>query len=125
HAYGTMSERHMYLVGTLAQAPDLLARLAGKRELITATMSELEWRLASLLEQGKAAGQFDPAIPTPVMLSMFTSVLAPHAYRRLVVRGGMTCAEAIGHMSRLYFEGIAADAQPSDDDDAQPAPQAQ
>jgi TetR/AcrR family transcriptional regulator, fatty acid metabolism regulator protein len=117
HAYGTLSERHIYLIGTLAQSPDMLKRMADKRELMATTMGELEWRISSLLEAGKAAGQFDTAIPTPVMMSLFTSLLAPHNYRRLVMRGGMTPAEAIAHMSRFFFKGIAA-GQRSDTPDA-------
>jgi AcrR family transcriptional regulator len=123
HAYGTLSERHIYLIGTLGQTPDMLKRLAEKRELIAATADELEWRLASLLDEGKAAGQFEAAIPTPVMMCMFTSLLAPHSYRRLVMRSGMAPADAIAYMSKCFFKGIAAEgpygrrADDSDDSD--------
>jgi hypothetical protein len=81
------------------------------------TVAELERRLTALLEEGKAAGQFDPAIPTPVMLVMFTSLLAPHSYRWLILRGGMVPADAIAPMSRFFFKGIAADGQRADDSD--------
>lgn len=114
-AYGALSGKHIYLLGTLAQTPELLKRVAEKRGVLEATIAELEARLAALLEEGKAAGEFDAALPTPVMLSMLTSVLAPHSYRRLVVRAGMPPDEAIAHMTRFYFKGLAADEPRADD----------
>jgi len=61
-----------------------------------------------LLEEGKAAGEFDTTIPTSVMLSAFFSLLSPKSYDRLMIEGQMSQEEVSRQLGRIYFKGIAA-----------------
>jgi TetR/AcrR family fatty acid metabolism transcriptional regulator len=69
---------------------------------------QLTDRVAVLLDEGKAAGEFDSTIPTPVMRNMFFSLLTPKSFDRLVAEDQIAPAELVKHLSRLYFKGIAA-----------------
>jgi hypothetical protein len=65
-------------------------------------------RITALLEEGKAAGEFDTSIPTNVMLSAFFSLLSPRSYERLLTGAPMSSDELMRHLGRIYFKGIAA-----------------
>lgn len=71
-----------------------------------------EWgRLAalitSILEDGKAEGEFDNAMPTPVMVSAFFSLMSPRSFERITVDNQMPVDEFAKHLARFYFKGIA------------------
>jgi hypothetical protein len=70
---------------------------------------QLSSRISSLLEEGKARGEFDRTLPTPVMLSAFFSLLSPKSYQRLLVDAHMPADEVAQQLGRIYFKGIAAD----------------
>jgi TetR/AcrR family fatty acid metabolism transcriptional regulator len=80
----------------------------GKREQTQLYSTELANRLSSLIEEGKAAGELDPAVPTIVMLSSFFTLLSPHAFRRVLDTGQVSPEELPTHLARIYFQGIAA-----------------
>jgi len=68
---------------------------------------QLSARMTSLLEEGKAAGQFDPTIPTAVMLEALFSLMSPRSYNRLIVSGQMAPEELARHLGQIYFKGIS------------------
>ncbi|HET7641721.1 MAG TPA: TetR/AcrR family transcriptional regulator, partial [Ktedonobacteraceae bacterium] len=72
------------------------------------TLNRIAASVAALLEEGKAAGMFDPTLPTAVMLNLFFSVLSPRAYKNLVLDQKMSLDELVRCMERIYFRGIAA-----------------
>jgi AcrR family transcriptional regulator len=72
------------------------------------TLNRIVASVTALLEEGKAAGLFDPTLPTAVMLSIFYSVLSPRAYKNLVLDKKMPPDELARCVERIYFRGIAA-----------------
>ena len=72
------------------------------------TLNRIVASVTALLEEGKAAGLFDPTLPTAVMLSIFFSVLSPRAYKNLVLDKKMPPDELVRCVERIYFRGIAA-----------------
>jgi AcrR family transcriptional regulator len=106
---------HSMYLGLLGKDARLLYSFYNSVELHTIMKSHRsEWhhligdRIMRLLEQGKVAGEFDPTIPTNVMLSTFMSLLSPRAYHMLVVEGSISIEELVHYVSRIYFRGIAA-----------------
>jgi TetR/AcrR family transcriptional regulator, fatty acid metabolism regulator protein len=108
YVYGSMSGQRFQLMSTMLRSPELLGRLHEKRHLLGDLWEEPMRRVAALLELGKATGEFDPTIPTPVMLSLFGSLLTPQGYHRLVTRDHMPLEDVVHHVSRFFFKGIAA-----------------
>jgi len=107
--YSGMSGRHFQLLHIIFQDPALFARLVEARRALGERWGEPSARIAAVLEVGKARGDFDPAVPTPVMLSLFWGLLTPHHHRLLVVREGMPADVIARHVSRFFFKGIAPD----------------
>jgi AcrR family transcriptional regulator len=107
--YGSLAGTHFQLFSTIFQSPELLTRLADKRQLAAAMRAELEGRLSAVLDEGKVSGAFDPTMPTPVLLTMFAGLLAPHGYERLVAQAQVPRADVVKHVCRFFFKGIAAE----------------
>jgi hypothetical protein len=77
-----------------------------KRNCLNDIWEEVASLVISLLEEGKAAGEFDPEIPTNVMLSAFLGLLSPRSYERLVVGEQMSSEEMVRYLARIYFGGV-------------------
>lgn len=92
---------------TTARQPELMARLAERRHEMRLLWEEPRRRLSEVIEAGKASGEFDPTLPTPLVLSVFMTLLSPHTSRRLVEREGMSQAEVVADLSRFFFKGLA------------------
>jgi TetR/AcrR family transcriptional regulator, fatty acid metabolism regulator protein len=86
---------------------DVRKDVYGKGKQIQLYSTELATRLSTLIEEGKAAGELDPSIPTIVMLSSFFTLLSPHAFRRVLDAGQVSPDELPTHLARIYFQGIA------------------
>jgi AcrR family transcriptional regulator len=119
HMYaGMLSQQRVQLVEALFRNPELHRRLMERREMFSKIWGDPGKRIAALLEEGKAAGEFDPDIPTPVMLSLFWSMISPHIHRLLVFEQRMPSGIVVAHLSRFFFKGLApggaCPADPSD-----------
>jgi len=112
--YGSMSGRHYQALSAVLQNPEFHARLAEKRTLFATLWEEPARRFAAVFQEGKAAAEFDSALPTPVMTSLFGALLTPLAYRRLIDQERMVPDEIVRHLSRFFFKGIAPDGPPGD-----------
>jgi AcrR family transcriptional regulator len=105
--YSDVSGRHFQLIHIIFQDPALLGRMVEARRALGERWGEPSQRIAAVLEEGKARGDFDPTMPTPVMVSLFWSLLSPHTYRSLVEREGIPPEAVARHISRFFFQGIA------------------
>ncbi|HLY29433.1 MAG TPA: TetR/AcrR family transcriptional regulator [Ktedonobacterales bacterium] len=104
--------RHFQLLMIMFQSPELRSRLAGfaeKKGRERMMWGDLSERVAQTLEEGKACGEFDTTMPTPVMAAMFTSLLNPHSFARLIDQEHMEQQAAVEQICRFFFKGIAAD----------------
>ena len=91
------------------QSPELRARLAERSGAHHEGWTELAERVGQILDAGKRNGQFDPTMPTPVMVAMYTNLLHPMSYARLLEDEQMEPAEIVEQICRFYFKGIAAE----------------
>jgi TetR/AcrR family transcriptional regulator, fatty acid metabolism regulator protein len=82
--------------------------LVEKKGCLREIWDQLSARLNSLFEAGKAAGDFDPTLPTMVMRSAFYSLLSPKSYDRLMTEGQMSGEEVAKNLKRIYFKGISS-----------------
>jgi len=93
-----------YLVNNSSELRRLFVE---KKGCMREQWDQLSALITSLLEEGKAAGELDKSIPTPVMLSAFFSFLSPRNYERLLNENQMPSEEIVNHLRHLYFKGIA------------------
>ena len=104
--YGGIFNQRMQLLYSLSNNTGLRHLILEKKACMRDLWDELSARITSLLEEGKAAGEFDPTLPTPIMLSAFFSLLSPRSYERLMVEGQMSVEEVARDLGRIYFKGI-------------------
>lgn len=79
-----------------------------KKGCMRGKWDRLEAFVASILEDGKAAGEFDKTMPTPVMISPFFSLLSPRSFERLATDNQISVSDFVKHLGHFYFKGIAA-----------------
>jgi TetR/AcrR family fatty acid metabolism transcriptional regulator len=107
-----MSQQRLQLVEALFRNPEVHTRLMERREQMGRMWTEPSKRITTLLEEGKAAGEFDRDTPTPVMLSLFWSMISPHTHRLLVIEQQMSSDLVVLHLSRFFFKGVAPGGPP-------------
>jgi AcrR family transcriptional regulator len=103
--YQRLLGKHGQLLYILNNSTELQATV---REKHTKVLRQVADRITALLDEGKAAGAFDPLIPTEVMVSTFFSVLSPRAYQHLVREKNMSPEELVRYVELIYFRGITA-----------------
>jgi TetR/AcrR family transcriptional regulator, fatty acid metabolism regulator protein len=106
--HGGIISKRMQLLYSISNGAGLRHLLVEKKGCLREIWDQLSARLSSLLEEGKAAGEFDSSLPTMVMLSAFYSLLSPKNYDRLMAEGQMSGEEVAKNLKRIYFKGISA-----------------
>jgi TetR/AcrR family transcriptional regulator, fatty acid metabolism regulator protein len=107
--YEGISNKRMQMLDSLYNSAELRRIFLEKKACTRHIWEQLSARIASVLDEGKATGEFDKTLPTAIMLSAFTGLLAPRSYERLIVEEQMTAEEVAKGLGRIYFKGIAAD----------------
>src|SRR6266853_1905447 len=105
--HGGIISKRMQLLYSISNGAGLRHLLVEKKGCLREIWDQLSARLNSLLEEGKAAGEFDSSLPTMVMLSAFYSLLSPKNYDRLMAEGQMSGDEVAKNLKRIYFKGIS------------------
>lgn len=100
-------QRYLQLIGTIFRDPELRNKLLENREAAHATWDAISSRLGALIDAGKAAGEIDTALPTPVIQSVLGALMAPPTYSRLITRDGLAPEQVVEHLSHILFYGIA------------------
>ncbi|HET8632106.1 MAG TPA: TetR/AcrR family transcriptional regulator [Thermomicrobiales bacterium] len=109
--YGAMSARFQ-LMSAASRSPELLSLLAAKHDAMAALWEEPTRRVAAVIDEGKRRGEFDPQLPTPLVVALLWSLLSPRGYQQLTARDGMAPEEVVRHLRRYFLKAIAADAPP-------------
>lgn len=108
--YGEMSGRHVRLVDTVFQSPELRSRFFEKKDSLRDHWETFARRLGEVIEAGQAAGELDAAFPAPVLVGLFSSLLNPRTFTfaQMAARERISRDELAGYASRLFFHGAAA-----------------
>ena len=105
--YGGLFSRRIQLLYSIYNNPELRRVFLEKKACMRDLFEHLASSMSSLFEEGKAAGEFDATLPTPVMRSAFFSLLSPKSYERLIVDEQISADELVKHLQHIYFRGIA------------------
>lgn len=104
--YGDIFVKRMQLLYSVYNSGDAKRQWKEHGGTLGGLWEQLATKMSTLLEQGKAAGEFDTHIPTSIMLCAFFSLLSPKSYERLMVEGQITGDELATYLERIYFKGI-------------------
>jgi TetR/AcrR family transcriptional regulator, fatty acid metabolism regulator protein len=105
------SDERIRLMDAVLRVPELRQRLTEQKSATIATFwGDFAERLRAVLDEGKATGDFDPAIPTPVLQAIFTGLLHPVNFRGslLLAENGIPRDELTTYVSQFFFRGAAA-----------------
>jgi TetR/AcrR family fatty acid metabolism transcriptional regulator len=104
---GLLSKR-IRLLYTIYNNADLRKIFIEKKGCMREMMEQLTTHVTSLLEEGKASGEFDATLATSVMRSAFFCLLSPKSYERLIIDDQLPPGELVNQLGQIYFKGIAA-----------------
>jgi AcrR family transcriptional regulator len=96
------------LFTAIYENPDLRNRLLDRKREFHSQWDALSAQVSQVFDEGKARGEFDATIPTPVLVSLFWSIASPRTYERLVEQEQMSVDVMVNHLSRFFFKGLAA-----------------
>ncbi|GCF08783.1 TetR/AcrR family transcriptional regulator [Dictyobacter arantiisoli] len=100
--YSDPKERRGHLMYIFINSDDFTMTVKHQAQPIFA---EIVQEVSALLDEGKANGEFDTLIPTPLMTTSFFSLLSPRTYRSLIERG-YDPKEIMRYSLGIYFRGI-------------------
>lgn len=107
--YGGLLGKRAQLLYSLYNNADLHRLFSAKGACMQDMWEQLAARIALLLDQGKAGGDFDTSLPTNVMVGTFFSLMSPRSYERLVLKGHITPEDLVRYLSHIYLHGISAE----------------
>jgi AcrR family transcriptional regulator len=111
HVYKGFITSHMHIMVEAFQNRDLRGHLLAHQEVLQAQREQLTMRISAVIAQGQATGEFDPTIPTSVVLTIFINLLSPpQIYHQLRSDDQPAPDALLAHVSRFFFKGVAADA---------------
>ena len=103
--YGSFIKRMQLVSGMFHSVAPLQLKEHGKK--VMGLWEQAAASVQTILEQGKAAGEFTTDIPTSVMVSAFFSLLSPGSYSRLMLGEKIGEDELARCLGRIYCKGIA------------------
>ena len=108
--YRGLLGKRIQLLFTLYSSADMEMRkgLVKRKDHLHTILDRISAHIAALFDEGKAAGEFNPTLPTPVLVTAFFSLLSPGMYLRLIVEKQMSPDELVTHLAHIYFQGIVA-----------------
>lgn len=103
--YGSFIKR-MQLLSSVFNSIETTRQLKERGKKLVGVWEQMEATIRTLLEQGKAAGEFTTDIPTPVMVGAFFSLMSPGSYLRLTSEEKIDGDKLAKCLGRIYFKGI-------------------
>src|SRR5690349_20544317 len=83
-SYGGMSHPSFQVFSAVLHSPTFLSKISEARKNMHGLWNPTMQRLTTVLEEGKRSGDFDPDMPTVLMVSLLGGLLSPFTYKRMV-----------------------------------------
>lgn len=104
--YTGLYTKQTHLLSVMYNGVDLKRMIVEKSGCVRGLWDSLVIRITQLLEEGKAVGEFDSAIPTKIMVFTFFSLFSPKMYDHLLLGNDFTPEDLINNLRCVYFNGI-------------------
>lgn len=108
HAYGGLQGKHSGVLLELHHRIGLPNAVIEKRPQLQSRVEQAMSRLSRLFDEGKATGELNASIPTPIMVATFIGLLSLRGYEQLIASAQFSPADLIPHISQIFFRGIVA-----------------
>lgn len=99
--------KHTQFLSNLFHRVENTRQLKEHGKKLKGLWEQMEAIIRTLLEEGKAGGEFRTDVPTEIMAGAFFSLMSPGSYLRLTVEGKVAVDELATCLRRIYFKGIA------------------
>jgi TetR/AcrR family transcriptional regulator, fatty acid metabolism regulator protein len=108
--YASDFRQQVQLMMAIAEAnPELLKRLKDHKVGQAAAVDTMRQQIAAVFDEGKASGEFIARVPTPVMVTVFESLLMPRPHRGSTQPLAVLPPDVMArHVCDIFFNGIAA-----------------
>lgn len=106
YAYQEILGRRVQLLLSFSSNVEARKDLFDKGKHLHDYLNALAGQIARLIEEGKARGEFDATIPTPVIISTFFALLSPQTYRHILDSGQVTPEQLTSYVGHIFFQGI-------------------
>lgn len=104
--YTGLYSKQAHLLSSMYNGVDMRRMMVEKSGCMSDLWESVVSRVTKLLEEGKAVGELNPAIPTKVMLFSFFSLFSPKSYDRLLLGDELSREDLVKHLRFVYFNGI-------------------
>ncbi|MDQ6659946.1 MAG: TetR/AcrR family transcriptional regulator [Chloroflexota bacterium] len=105
--YTGLYSKQARLLSSMSNSIDMKRMIVEKGGCISDLWKSLVSRVTKLIEEGKAAGEFNSSIPTKVMLFSFFSLFSPKSYDHLLLGDDFSHEDLVNYLKQVYFNGIA------------------
>ncbi len=105
--YTGLYSRQTRLLTSMYNGIDMKRMIVEKGGCMSDLWERVVSRVTTLLEEGKAAGELNPSIPTKVMLFSFFSLFSPRSYEGHILGDEFSRNDLIQYLRRIYFDGVA------------------
>lgn len=106
--YTGIFSKRAQLLSMILNSVDMQHLFAEKGTCLRDLWNTFAEKLTAILEEGKAAGEFDTTIPTRIMLYTFFGLLSPRNFERIIKEEHLSADDLVTYVERVYFGGIAS-----------------
>jgi len=107
-SYGSTPQPSFQVFHALMHSPTFFSKASEKRTTMEDLWKPTVQRLEALLEQGKRCGDFDPDMPTSLMVSLLTGLLSPFT-KHMFEQQSTPLPVVVNYLCRYFLKGIAPD----------------
>ena len=106
--YTGLRRRRIQFLSSVTNGRDIRCLLPEHSNRIHELWLQLASKVADILEEGKAAGEFKVTLPTRTMLVALFSLSSPHVLERLGLEDDIPPEEFVRYIETIFFDGIIA-----------------
>ncbi len=100
-------QKQVHLFSSLSHSLDLKCLEPERKAHMSSLWERLTERIVALIEEGKATGEFKPALSTQAMLYTFFGLFTPKHFKKHIVNDEHASQKLADQLIEIYFTGIA------------------
>lgn len=104
--FTSMNRKRSRLLSNAYNGVDLRRILIQNEGQLRELWKQMTEKIVSIFEEGQATGEFNPALPSKVMLAAYLSLCSPQILARLVFDDDLSTEEVVRLMGKIFFDGI-------------------